>query len=58
MTSDSGSAPCVKPKLSSTKVRKTLSNLTLLLHQTKTAVPNWLRHCSFALLNSSVRFGT
>ena len=33
----------------------TLSNLTLLPHQTKTAVPNWFRH---TVLNSSVRFGT
>ena len=38
MTSDSDSAPCVEPKLSLTKVRQTLSNLMLLLHQTKTAV--------------------
>ena len=36
----------------------TLSNLTLLPHQTKTAVPNWFRRRSFAVLNSSVRFGT
>ena len=28
--------PGVEPKLSSTKFRQTLSNLTLLLHQTKT----------------------
>ena len=46
------------PNLSSTKVRQTLSNLTLLPHQTKTAVPNWFRRRSFAVLNSSVRFGT
>ena len=39
-TSDSDGAPCVEPKLSSTKVRQTLSNLTLLPHQTKTAIPN------------------
>ena len=44
------------PKLSWTKVRQTLSNLTLLLYQTKTAIPNWFRHRSFAVLNSSVRF--
>ena len=50
--------PCVNPELSSTKVRQTLSNLTLLPHQTKTAVPNWFRRRSFAVLNSSVRFGT
>ena len=40
MTSDSDGIPCVEPKLSLTKVRQTLSNLTVLLHQTKTAVPN------------------
>ena len=57
-TSDSDGVPCVEPQLSSTKVRQTLSNLTLLPHQTKTAVPNWFRRCSFAVLNSSVRFGT
>ena len=39
-TSDSEGVPCVEPKLSSTNVRQTQSNLTLLLHQTKTAVPN------------------
>ena len=39
-------------------VRQILSSLPLLLHQTKTAVPNWFRHRSFAVLNSSVRFGT
>ena len=39
-TSDSDGIPCVEPKLSLTKVRQTLSNLTVLLHQTKTAVPN------------------
>ena len=39
-TSDSDCAPCVEPKLSSKKVRQTLLNLTLLKHQTKTAVPN------------------
>ena len=39
-TSDSDGVPCVEPKLSSTKIRQTLSNLTLLPHQTKTAVPN------------------
>ena len=38
-TSDSDGVPCDKRKLSSTKVRQTLSNLTL-LPQTKTAVPN------------------
>jgi len=27
-------------------------------HQTKTAVPNWFRHRSFAVLNSSVRLST
>ena len=57
-TSDSDGVPCVEPKLSSTKVRQTLSSLTLLPHQTKTAVPNWFRRRSFAVLNSSVRFGT
>ena len=31
------------------RVRQTLSNLTLLLHQTKTAVPNWFRRRSFAI---------
>ena len=46
------------PNLSSTKVRQTLSNWTLLPHQTKTAVPIWFRRRSFAVLNSSVRFGT
>ena len=50
-TSDSDGAPCVEPKLSSTKVRRTLSNLTLLPHQTKTAAPNWFRRRSFAVLN-------
>ena len=45
------------PKLSWTKVQQTLSNLTLLLYQTKTAIPIWFRHRSFAVLNSSVRFG-
>ena len=54
-TSDSDGVPFVEPKLSSTKVRQTLSNLTLLPHQTKTAVPNWFRH---TVHNSSVRFGT
>ena len=39
-TSDSDGVPCVEPKLSSTKVRQTLSNLTLLPYQTKTAVKN------------------
>ena len=57
-TSDSDGAPCVEPKLSSTKVRQTLSNLTLLPHQTKTAVLNWFRRRSSGVLNSSVRFGT
>ena len=57
-TSDSEGALCVELKLSSSKVRQTLSNLTLLPHLTKTAVPNWFRRRSFALLNSSVRFGT
>ena len=33
-------------------------NLTLLPHQTKTAVPNWFRRRSFAVLNWSVRFDT
>ena len=56
--SDSDGVPCVEPRLSSTKVRQTLSNLTLFPHQTKTAVPNWFRRRSFAVLNSSVRFGT
>ena len=46
------------PNLSSTKVRQTLSNWTLLPHQTKTAVPIWFRRRSFAVLNSSVKFGT
>ena len=58
MSSDSDYALCVEPKLSSKKVRQTLSNLTLLKHQTKTAVPNCFKHCSFATLNSSVRFST
>ena len=40
MSSDSDYAPCVEPKLSSKNVQQTLSNLTLLKHQTKTAVPN------------------
>ena len=40
------------------KVRQILLNLPLLPHQTKTAIPNWFRHRSFAVLNSSVRFGT
>ena len=39
-TSDSDGVPCVEPKLSSTKVRQTLSNLTLLPHQTISAVRN------------------
>ena len=39
-TSDSDGVPCVEPKLRSTKIRQSLSNLTLLPHQTKTAVPN------------------
>ena len=39
-------------------VRQILLSLPLLSHQTKTAVPNWFRHRSFAVLNSSVRFGT
>ena len=56
-SSDSDGAPCVEPKLTSTKVRQTLSNFTLLADQTKTAVPNGFRRRSFALLNSSVRFG-
>ena len=47
-----------QPKLISTKVQQTLSNLMLLWHKTKTAIPNWFRHCSSAVLNSSVRFGT
>ena len=54
-TSDSDGAPCVEPKL---RVREALSNLTLLQHQTKTAVPNWFKHHSFAVLHSSVRFCT
>ena len=37
---------------------QTLSNLTLLPHQTKTAVPNWFRRRSFAVFNWSVRFDT
>ena len=32
-TSDSDGVPCVEPRLSSTKVPQTLSNLTLLPHQ-------------------------
>ena len=45
-------------KLSSTNVWRTLSNLMLLPHHTKTALPNWFR-CHFsAILNSSVRFST
>ena len=39
-------------------MRRTLSNLTFLPHQIKTAVPNWFRRRSFAVLNTSVRFGT
>ena len=39
VTSDSDSALCVEPKLSLTKVEQTLSNLMVLLHQTKTSVP-------------------
>ena len=39
-TSDSEGAPCVEPKLISTKVQQTLSNLMFLLHKTKTAIPN------------------
>ena len=57
-TSDSEGALCVELKLSSSKVRQTLSNLTLLPLLTKTAVPDWFRRRSFALLNSSVRLGT
>ena len=57
MTSDSDSALYVEPKLSLTKVRLTLSNSTLLPHQTKTAVTNWFRCRSFAILKS-VRFST
>ena len=33
-------------------------SVELLPHLTKTAVPNWFRQRSFAILNSSVRFGT
>ena len=40
VTSDSDGAPCVEPKLSSKNVGQTLSYLTLLAHQTKTAVLN------------------
>ena len=40
MTSDSDGVLHVEPKLSATKVRQTLSNLTFVPHQTKTAVPN------------------
>ena len=40
----SQNAPCLPP--------------TLLSHQINTAVPNWFRRRSFAVLNSSVRFGT
>ena len=43
MTSDSDSAQCVEPKLSSTKLGQTLSNLTLLPHQTKTAIPKLIQ---------------
>ena len=50
--------PCVKPKLSLTKVWQTLSYLTLFPHQTKTVVPNWFIRRFFAILNWSVRFGT
>ena len=39
-------------------MRQTLLNLTFLPHQIKTAIPNWFRHRSFAVLNTSVRFGT
>ena len=39
-------------------MRQTLSNLTFLPHQIKTAVPNWFRRRSFAVLTTSVRFGT
>ena len=45
--SDSDGVPSVEPKLSSTNVRQTLSNLTLLAHQTKIAVPNWFRRLFF-----------
>ena len=37
-TSDLDDVPCVEPKLSSTKVRQTLSNLTLL--RTKVKLPH------------------
>ena len=40
------------------KVWQTLSNITQLAHQTKTAVLNWFRRRSFTVLNSSVSFGT
>ena len=35
-----------------------LSHQSLLPYLTKTAVPNWFRRRSFAVLNSSLRFGT
>ena len=50
--------PCVEPKLSLTKVQQTLSNLMILPQHVKLAIQNWFRHCSSAVLNSSVRFGT
>ena len=47
--SDSDGVPSVEPKLSSTNVRQTLSNLTLLAHQTKIALPNWFRRRFFSV---------
>ena len=37
---------------------KSSTDAFVALKQTKTAVPNWFRHPSSAVLNSSVRFGT
>ena len=39
-------------------MRQTQLNFPFLPHQIKTAVPNWFRRRSFAVLYSSVRFGT
>ena len=50
-TSDSDGSPCVEPRWSSTESDERLPHLT------KTAVPSWFRRRSFAVFNSSVRFG-
>ena len=39
-------------------MRQTLSTLTFLPHLIKTAIPNWFKRRSFAVLNLPVRFGT